>query len=426
MSKEFEICHFTGIGGAGMAPLAAIMLEKGSRVSGSDPEQNKRCEALAGAGATIYTEHKKENVPDNAFVVYSSAISPDNPELATARERGLTCCRRGEFLARFADTCRRTVAVSGSHGKTSITAMLAWCLSRNFPDTGWLIGGEVAGFPSSRAGNGDIFITEVDESDGTHTFVHPAVGIVPNVDDDHDWSVGGTEQLMANFRTFGNNCGKIIALAGSNVQKIFAGKAQIVDPADSCYDILPDNLIGFQRWNGALVLECARHFGIPDSDVLAALAEFPGVERRLSCRGSAGNAKVIEDYAHHPAEVAASIAALRKMTGPDGKLTVIFQPHRYARLEKYFDRLAAELSGADRVFIVPVFAAWCETGNVGSAQLAAACNGKAEFIDSEDWKYVAEYVISSQTFTENDILAVIGAGTIGKLPAELISCRQNL
>jgi UDP-N-acetylmuramate--alanine ligase len=304
--------------------------------------------------------------------------------------------------------------------------MLAWVFSRCFPDSGWLIGGEVAGFPSSKAGNGDIFITEVDESDGTHTFIHPAVGIVPNVDDDHDWSVGGTQQLMDNFRTFGRNCQKIFALAGSNTKEIFANRAEIIDPADSSYSMLPVNLVGFQRWNGALVLACTRFFGISDTAAVAALAEFPGVERRLSCRGRAKNALVIEDYAHHPAEVAASIAALRRMTGSKGKLTVVFQPHRYARLEKYFDRLAAELSAADKVFIVPVFAAWCETGSVGSAELAAACGSKAEFIDSEDWDFTAKHILRSVELTSGDILAVIGAGTIGALPESLVRSSADL
>ena len=427
MNRNFTSCHFTGIGGAGMAPLAAIMLERGCKVSGSDPEWNRRCRTLAAAGAVISGSHKAENVPEGSgsCLIYSSAVSADNPELVRAEAAGIPVYRRGEFLAAFADTCLRTAAVSGSHGKTSVTAMLAWCLFRHDPGTGWLIGGEVENFPQSRSGNGDIFVTEVDESDGTHTFIHPALGIVPNIDDDHDWSVGGREQLMENFRSFGRNCGHIIALAGENVQEILGENVQIIDPDAPEYAIIPPNLIGFQRKNAALVIAAAGFFGMQAADVAAALAEFPGVERRLTCRGIAGGMRIIEDYAHHPAEVAASISALRELTGPGGDLTVIFQPHRYARLEKYFDRLAAELSAADKVIIVPVFAAWCETGAAGSAELAAACGEKAEYFPSEDWQKLAEYTVTS-TAGKKGVIAVIGAGTIGKLPAFIAEAGKSI
>lgn len=409
--------HFIGIGGAGMAPLAGIMLERGCAVSGSDSEPNRRCEELRSRGAVIYDGHDARRVPDGAAVVYSSAISRDNPELGRAEELGLEIFRRGEFLAKVADGCRRCVAVSGSHGKTSVTGMLAWCLARHFPGAGWLVGGDIPGFPRSRSGDGDIFVTEVDESDGTHTLVHPFIGLVPNVDDDHDWSVGGAARLEANFRLFGANSSRIIALKHPDIGKYFGSGAAIVDPEAPEFAELPGNLRGFQRLNGALAAACAGEFGISREEVFGDLAEFPGVERRLTPRGLIGSTRVIEDYAHHPAELAASMTALRELAGGE-PLTVVFQPHRYARLEKYFDRLAAELRRADRVILVPVFAAWCESGKVGSAELAGAVGNHAEYFDSEDWGLLARRLADGPA-ASGGILAVIGAGSVGGLIREL-------
>ena len=410
--------HFIGIGGAGMAPLAGILLERGASVSGSDPERNRRCEDLRARGAVIYDGHAACQVPDGATVIYSSAIARDNPELRRAEELGLPLFRRGEFLARIADGCRRCVAVSGSHGKTSVTGMLAWCLARHFPGAGWLAGGDIPGFPRSRSGDGDIFVTEVDESDGTHTLVHPFLGLVPNVDDDHDWSVGGAARLEENFRLFGAHSSRILALKHPEIRKYFGDRAVMIDPCAPEFSGLPENLRGFQRMNGALVTACAGEFGLSREEVFRDLAEFPGVERRLTDRGTLGAARIIEDYAHHPAEVAASMTALREIAG-DGRLTVVFQPHRYARLEKYFDRLAAELRRADRVILVPVFAAWCESGKVGSAELAAAVGPRAEYFDGEDWGLLARRLAAGPAAEEKGVLAVVGAGSVGNLIREL-------
>ena len=235
--------HFIGIGGAGMAPLAAIMLQRGAAVSGSDRERNAKTDRLAAAGATIHIGHRAEQLPPDAeLVVYSSAVASDNPERREALRRGIPELRRGEFLARLAASYRRTAAVSGSHGKTSVTAMLVHILTRCGRRPGFLIGAAMQdGSPGADAGRGDdLFITEVDESDGTHTLIHPELGIVPNVDDDHSWSVGGEEALHRNFRTFAENCRRLESL----------GKDSCEEPGN------PSEVAKYQNYDSQHVYHC--------------------------------------------------------------------------------------------------------------------------------------------------------------------------
>jgi len=404
--------HFIGIGGAGMAPLARIALERGHLVSGSDNESNRKTAELAAAGAKVYCGHRAEQLPPDAeLVVYSSAVSQANPELAAALARGVRTLRRGAFLAEFANGCARTVAVSGSHGKTSVTAMLGWILFRTRPDAGWLIGGEVHGFPAARAGSGDIFVTEVDESDGTHVLVRPWCGVVPNVDDDHDWSVGGAGQLRENFARFGAQSGQLLYFDEPQARALYRELPQA--SAVSAADLPPSApLAGYMRLNGALARRAALALGLEAAAVDEALCCYPGVERRLTVRGRAGRLTVIEDYAHHPAELAQSISTLRELY-PGRRLEVIFQPHRYARLAKYFDRLAQELRQADSVTVVPVFAAWCETGTVGGAELAQAVGPAARY-STESWEALGRRLSETPREAET-VLAVIGAGDIGEL-----------
>lgn len=395
-----------------MAPLARIALARGYRVTGSDRELNHYTAELAGMGAVIHAGHSAANLPEDCdLLIYSSAVPESNPERSAARLRNIPEMRRGAFLAEIAGDYPCSVAISGTHGKTSTTAMLVWILQKCGKKPGYLIGGSVSGLRSGDAGDGTLFVTEADESDGTHTLLHPTIGIIPNIEDDHAWSVGGKEQLFQNFRTFAGHCRKVI-IPQETAESFFRTNGLNMDvpgPAGFC---------GFQKTDALLAAAGAEILGISREDAFAALADFPGVKRRMTVRFQTEDLTVIEDYAHHPTEVAAAVALLRERY-PEKHLHVLIQPHRYARLAQYFDRFAEELRKADSVTVAPVFAAWTETGALGSAELAEAIGPQAKAL-SGSWEEIAGAVL--QHPVRPMVLAVLGAGDVEKvfryLPAE--------
>lgn len=401
--------HFIGIGGAGMAPLAAILLEDKKTVTGSDEAANSKTRLLSNLGATIYSNHHSNNLASNTnLVVYSSAIKADNPELLKAKELNIPCMRRGEFLAFWASKYKRTVAISGSHGKSSITGMLVWILTQAKLDCGYLVG---ANFndqtPSSSLGkNFDIFVCEADESDATHTLLKNYLGIVPNFDFDHLWTVGGSDKLKENFVTFSNNSCNLLYYNFDILTSLFTNhKSATLLKVPNNQDIF-DIWFGFQATNARLAVNAAVQLGLNEKDAINYLRSFPGIGRRMVTKYSSNNLVIIEDYAHHPTEVASSLEFLRHKY-PNYTLKVLFQPHRFARLEEFFDAFANELKKADITYIAPVFAAWSETGRVNSNNLAAACNGIAL---TGTWESIAKEIIKDNP--PKTVLAVLGAGDI--------------
>lgn len=419
--------YFIGCGGAGMAPLMYLTHKKGFNISGSDLEKSKNTENLSTLGINIHIGHNAENLPadlKNTLVVYSSAVKPENPEFMTAKNGGCPCLRRGEMLAEIAKLYKRTAAISGSHGKTSITSILAHILKETGFNPGYMTGGKVKGWTySSEVGNGDIFVTEVDESDGTHALIHSHIGIVPNVEDDHCWSVGGTEALYNNFRKFALQSEKLIYISNEMTDKLFSEhkNKQAIDintiSSDSFFKYLSvdelNELKGFQRMNSALAVAAAVELGVDREKAEKATLSFPGVERRMTMHFKDENFILIEDYAHHPTEVSASINTLREKF-PGKKLKIVFQPHRYARLQRYFDGFAHELGKADSLVILPVFAAWIEkSGNmVSSENLAEKIGSKAEYMDGS-WQDIAKKI--SSEIEPGTVLALLAAGDADRL-----------
>lgn len=404
--------HFIGIGGAGMAPQAAICLQWGLQVSGSDRENSETLKGLAKAGARVFAGHRAENLPgDTGLVVYSSAVPPENPERKRAEKLQITQLRRGEFLARIASHYTAPVAISGSHGKSTITAMLVHILKKAGMNPGYMIGATLNdGRVPSDAGKGSrVFITEADESDGTHTLLHPALGIVPNVESDHAWSVGGEAALYDNFRTFARNSKTLIYMASRRTDALFACHPNAVRVENEGPNDRFGRWFGFQAWNARLAVEAAVEMGLSRKKALNLLDDFQGVSRRMTVWKEEENRVVIEDYAHHPTEVQSAIHWL-KNAYKDHELHVVFQPHRYARLQMYADELAEALRAADKVYVAPVFAAWSETGPVDSAQLAEKIGEHAEAV-SNDYPALAEKIKPASPA----VVAVIGAGDINGL-----------
>ena len=406
--------HFVGIGGAGMAPLAQLLLARKVAVSGSDIEYNRKCQELSQRGAVIFTGHDAANLADDVdTVVYTSAAAADNPELAEARRRQLPCFRRGEFLAEYAKNYRRVIAVSGTHGKSSISALIASILCKCGKNPGFMIGAQVADMPSCDNGIGDdLFVTEADESDGTHTALKNFIGVVPNVEDDHVWSLGGREVLEKNFRTFAANSEILIYYASELCDRLFADHPHAIRLA-----AMPDEfsgLHGFQAANAFIAVQAAVLAGCDEASAALAAADYPQVKRRMTVHFSDERHTLIEDYAHHPTEVARSIEFLR-LNYPGQPLLVVFQPHRYARLERYFEDFAQVLPTADQVVVVPVFAAWCESGKVGGRELAAAIKGK--YIEAS-WPEIAEEIFRMVP-ASGGVVAVLGAGDVENVIAPL-------
>ncbi len=411
--------HFIGCGGAGMAPLARIMQLKGFKVSGSDIAKNANTKGLESIGVQVFDKHSEKNISnlDDIVIVYSSAISAENPELSFAKNAGWKTILRGVFLAELAKTYKRTVSISGSHGKTTVTAMLAHILKECNMNPGFMIGGKISGWEfSSEAGNSDIFITEADESDGTHALLYSHLGIVNNIESDHAWSVGGEEQLYLNFQNFSKQSDKLIFVESEKANKLLS--------FHSNFQKLPNKITKntfseinnkrlkewgeYQKINANIAITAAEHLGVNRSDAETAMNDFCGVARRMTLHYDKNEQIIIEDYAHHPTEVKVAISALRERYS-DYKLKVVFQPHRYARLKLYFDEFACELRKADEIFVTPVFAAWVEKGELDSHSLADKIGDKATAIDGS-WQEIAEEL--KKDFKAKEVLAIFGAGDI--------------
>ena len=411
--------HFVGAGGAGMAPLAALFCSSGVSVSGSDNEENPKVRMLRELGADIAVGHNADNLPDNAeLLVYSSAVGADNPERAKAQKLGIPQLCRGAALAAFTGSYRRVVAVSGAHGKSSITALISHILDECGFSPGYMIGADVPGKKSFSSGNGDIFVTEADESDGTHTLLKPFIGVIPNYDPDHAWSVGGEKALEHNFTCFAGNCCKVICYSGSKVNEFCCGHKDVEYIELPSEDFFFAGFYGYEAVNAFIAVRCCEALGCSHENAVAAAATFAGIARRMTGRFESESITVIEDYAHHPTEIRNSIALLRRKY-PEHHLRIVFQPHRYARLEKFFDGFAAELAKADSLFVTPVFAAWSETGSVGAADLAREAGGISV---SDDWQETARLSVVLPDDGRKLLIAVLGAGDINRIFPYLESC----
>lgn len=410
--------HLIGCGGAGCAPLARILHQKGFRVSGSDLEENRETERLRNLGITVFIgPHRKENLPAGRvlLVIHTSAADRDgNPELLAAAERGARILRRGEALAAVAALYPRTISVSGSHGKTSVTAMIAWTLRELGAAPGYLIGGSVNTWDSSgEAGGGRFFVTEGDESDGTHALLRSELAVVTNIEDDHVWSLGGIQVLEENFRRFARRADRLLYWAGAVPDRLYANRSDAIR-LTSLEPVFPPAMTSalgdFQLCNLYTALRAVESLGgFSRTSILVALARFPGVGRRMTVHLDTPELKIVEDYAHHPTELRVSLAAFRK-TEPARRLVVVFQPHRFARLERYFTEFAAELRKADLVFVAPVFAAWSSRGKYTAADLAAQSGG---IVLAGSWEEMARCVKSR--LKRGDLLCVIGAGDIRRI-----------
>ena len=414
--------HFIGCAGAGTGPLAAICLELGFPCSGSDMISSELTDSLQKKGLVFHQGHTAKNLPEgnasNLLVIHTSAAAPDNPELAEAHKRGILCMKRGEALAHLGTLFPHTIAVAGSHGKTSVTALTVHILKEIGLNPGYLIGGIVHDSQiSGTAGDKKLFVTEVDESDSTNALFHAETAVVTNVEDDHSWSVGGRKALFESFVKFARQSKKLLYVSGANPDRLFDGMNAVRLRSDEWKNFpgWQANWGGFQKQNAYTAIRAvslALGGLYPEIELFRASLSFPGVERRLSLRFDSPSYRIIEDYAHHPTELKASLNALAE-TNPNRRLIVIFQPHRYARLKKYLNEFATILKSTQNpVFLAPVFAAWSDRSDTDSGTLAEKIGANAHLL-SGSWEDQAEQ--AAKKIRPGDLIAVIGAGDVKEI-----------
>ncbi|XUJ35522.1 UDP-N-acetylmuramate--L-alanine ligase [Bradyrhizobium japonicum] len=394
LPREIGPIHFVGIGGIGMSGIAEVLVNLGYAVQGSDASDNYNLDRLRKAGAKVSVGHKAENVDGAAVVVVSTAIKRDNPELMAARERRIPVVRRAEMLAELM-RLKSCVAIAGTHGKTTTTTMVATLLDAGGLDPTVINGGIINAYGSNaRLGAGDWMVVEADESDGTFLKLPTDVAIVTNVDPEHLDHFKTFEAVQDAFRHFVENLpfygfavmcidhpvvqslvGKIedrrIITYGENPQAdvrlvdltpMGGGskfKVAFRDRKTGAVHEIADLMLPMpgrhNASNATAAIAVARELGVSDEAIRKAIAGFGGVKRRFTKTGEWNGVTVIDDYGHHPVEIAAVLKAAREST--NGKIVAVVQPHRYTRLQSLFEEFCTCFNDADAVAVADVYAA---------------------------------------------------------------------
>lgn len=389
---ELGPIHFVGIGGIGMSGIAEVLMTLGYRVQGSDAKASKITDRLVGLGAAVFEGQRAENLGDAAVVVVSSAIKPGNPELEEARRRKLPVVRRAEMLAELM-RLKSNIAIAGTHGKTTTTTMVATLLDKGGFDPTVINGGVIHAYGSNaRAGAGEWMVVEADESDGSFNRLPATIAIVTNIDPEHMEHWGTFDNLRKGFFDFVSNVPFYgLAVCCTDHPEVQALVGRVTDRRIVTFgfnaqaDVRAVNLryaggvaqfdVVLQNENGALIegmslpmpgdhnvsnalaaIAVARNLGMKRSEIREALAAFAGVNRRFTRVGEVlGGVTIIDDYGHHPVEIAAVLKAARQAT--EGRVIAVHQPHRYTRLSSLFEEFCACFNEADVVAIADVYSA---------------------------------------------------------------------
>lgn len=449
--------HLIGVGGAGMSPLAHILLERGHPVSGSDLRGGRVCAALTAMGATVSVGHAAAHVEGADLVVVSTAVPPDNPELVRADELGLPVLRRAELLDALMVGQRR-VLIAGTHGKTTTTAMTTVCLQAAGLDPSFAIGGTLSeAGTSAHHGTGGLFVAEADEAYGSFAWLTPDAAVVTNLELDHhdhyddlhavreaflhflerrphtpggertgpaivclddDGARGLLPDVAAPFSTYGEHADADLRIADmvfspdeSRFHLVHAGE----DLGEFCLRLPGRHNVA----NAAAAAASALWAGADAEAIRSALAGFAGAQRRFQRLGAASGVTVIDDYGHHPTELAATLSAARQ-TAPRGRIVAVFQPHRYSRTAALAGELGAALEGADLAVVTDVYAAGEQPvpGVTGALVAdAAAAAGVATFFVPAGGDLV-ETVVS--LVADGDVVVTLGAGDITELGPVLL------
>ena len=475
--RRIHCVHFVGIGGSGMSGIAEVMLSLGYAVQGSDLKRNKQTRRLENQGATVFIGHAADNIRDADAVVVSSAVDETNPEVAAAREQLMPVVSRAEMLAELM-RFRYSIAVAGTHGKTTTTSLVASVLAEGGLDPTFVIGGRLkSADANARLGQGDYLVAEADESDASFVHLKPMLAVVTNIDADHMSTYDGDiEKLKSGFIEFLHNLPfyglAVVCSDDPGVNDILADIGRSVttygvdddadvravnvrfDEARAEFDVIRKNrsseverahgvrsakvershgdkadalspvlhvslkLPGLHNVRNALAaIAVADELQIGDEAVVRALEKFEGIDRRFQTLGeiqtAVGKVLLVDDYGHHPTEIAATLAAA-KSGWPERRVVLIFQPHRYSRTRDLMDDFATVLSEADVLILLDVYAAGEDpiAGADGRAMARAIrTRGAVEpvFVESLD----DILPVLQDLLVEGDLVLTMGAGDIG-------------
>ncbi|CAN5143966.1 UDP-N-acetylmuramate--L-alanine ligase [soil metagenome] len=460
MFRHVKKIHFIGIGGIGMSGIAEVLCNLGFVVSGSDARKSKNTDRLETLfGIRIAEGHDAQNVQDAEVVVYSSAVKEENPEIVEAKLHGIPVIPRAEMLAELMTLKPYAVAVSGTHGKTSTTSMIATLLSDAGFDPTTIVGGVVDTLGSNaKLGSSDWFVTEADESDRSFLMLYPTIAVVTNIDKEHMESYKGMDDVVQCFTDFVNKVpfygAAIICLDDPNVQLIIpkikrrrvtygltaqadisAGDIRYNDAFGSTFTVSRGaELMGEVKlpvpgkhnvYNALAATAVALELGIPFEKIAGAFAGFKNADRRFQIKGEVNGIMVVDDYGHHPTEILATLSAAKN--GSAGRRTVVvFQPHRYSRTKELMDDFVVAFNNADVLLILDIYAASEQPIEGITAEILTE---NIKRYGHKDVSYIG--AIESATdkicglLREGDLVITLGAGSITRLSDEIVESIRN-
>jgi UDP-N-acetylmuramate--alanine ligase len=438
--------HLVGIGGIHMSAIAHVLLAWGHRVSGSDLRLSPLTERLHDQGATIYQGHAADHLADAELVVYTAAAQPDNPELTEAKRRGLPLLQRAEMIARLLEG-RQAIAVAGSHGKTTTTALIAFMLQEAGCDPTFLVGGEIIDLgTNARAGRGEHIVVEADEFAGAFLHYRPQVAVITNIDAFRQLmsqvAAGGfliactddptVSHILAHPEAEPPIQARIIRYGLKKNRGFFpenlsrkgiCGYTFLLKYGEESYTAFETHLAGGHQVNNALaVIATASVLGLPKPAVRDALARFQGVQRRFQFVGEAAGITIMDDYAHHPTEISATVAAARQRF-PGRRLVCLFQPHTYSRTRYLLDGFLTCFQGVDKLLIAETYAA--------REKPSAGMNAQelAEAIDSPPASYAGGLEEAPpkvlETLHPGDVFFTIGAGDVDEVGPKVLEALRK-
>ncbi|HEY5222094.1 MAG TPA: UDP-N-acetylmuramate--L-alanine ligase [Microbacteriaceae bacterium] len=450
---ELGAMHFVGIGGSGMSGIARLFLSAGHTITGSDVRESSNIDALRALGARIAIGHDAANVGDADTLVVTGALWQDNPEYQLALERGIPVLHRAQALAWLINK-HRLVAVAGAHGKTTSTGMIVTGLLGLGEDPSFVNGGVIDSLGvSSQAGSSDLFVVEADESDGTFLLYNTSVALITNVDPDHLDHYGSLEAFRAAFVEFAQAAGELVVVSSDDFgavemtalldNKIVLTFGEAPDADVRVHSILTDGPVSFviaykgadypatlripgrhNAVNAAGAFAVLVGLGHDPAAALAAIAAFGGTQRRFELHGTIDGVSVYDDYAHHPTEVAAALAAARTVVG-DGRIIAVHQPHLYSRTRLFAREFAETLEHyADQTVVLDVYGAREDpepgvTGALVSERFADP--GKVAFIS--DWQAAADY--TATIARDGDFIVTLGCGDVYRIVPQLLESLRH-
>lgn len=453
IAERGAVIHFIGIGGAGLSAIARVLLESGFTVTGSDRQLSPLAQSLMDAGVRVFIGHDALNVAAASMVVRSSAVPETNVEVQAALSAGIPVLKRSDFLGQLL-VDRIGVAVAGSHGKTTTTAMIAWMLSAMGQDPSFIIGGVAKNLnTNAHAGKGKVFVIEADEYDRMFLGLRPKIAIVTNIEHDHPDCFPTPEDFYQAFLAFTHNLdsqGLIIGCTDdAGVSRLVGDvRAQgllmmtygleqachyqarnLACGVNGCYTFsmfFQDNFLGtialqvpgkHNVCNSLGALSAIHQLGLPLAPALQAMADFMGTGRRFEVRGEVGGIVVVDDYAHHPTEIRATLSAARDRY-PGRRIWAVWQPHTFSRIQALFRQFTAAFAHADQVIVTEVYAAR-ETPSSFSARevVEAMKHPQVQFIPGLDQvvSFLTEHLILG------DVLLVLSAGDADIISSQVLS-----